>query len=64
MIDTAKSNFPSDMTQALGDAPGTIEAVADDLLNSLRQYVREKPESAALWALGIGFVLGWKLKPW
>jgi len=24
----------------------------------------DKPEAAALWCLGIGFVLGWKLKPW
>lgn len=27
-------------------------------------YARERPEVVALWALGIGFVLGWKLKPW
>ncbi|HRX80115.1 MAG: hypothetical protein H6821_16655 [Planctomycetaceae bacterium] len=28
------------------------------------QYAREKPEVVTLWAFGIGFVLGWKLKPW
>jgi hypothetical protein len=28
------------------------------------QYAREKPEIVTLWAFGIGFVLGWKLKPW
>ena len=27
-------------------------------------YARERPEVVALWALGIGFVLGWKMKPW
>lgn len=30
----------------------------------LHSYAREKPETIALWALGIGFVLGWKLRPW
>ena len=30
----------------------------------LRDYARQRPEVAALWCLGIGFVLGWKLKPW
>ena len=35
-----------------------------DLIEYLRQYARERPEVAALWCLGIGFVLGWKLKIW
>jgi hypothetical protein len=37
---------------------------ADDLLTYVREYARQKPEVAALWCFGIGFVLGWKLKPW
>jgi hypothetical protein len=37
---------------------------AKDLANYLREYAREKPEVAALWCFGIGFVLGWKLKLW
>jgi hypothetical protein len=36
----------------------------DDLTSYLREYVRENPEMAALTCLGIGFILGWKLKPW
>jgi hypothetical protein len=35
-----------------------------DLIDYLREYAREKPEVAALWCFGIGFILGWKLKPW
>jgi hypothetical protein len=35
-----------------------------DLIEYLREYAREKPEVAALWCFGIGFILGWKLKPW
>ena len=35
-----------------------------DLVEFARQYTREKPGVVALWCLGVGFVLGWKLKPW
>lgn len=35
-----------------------------DALCYLREFARQKPEIAALTCLGIGFVLGWKLKPW
>jgi len=37
---------------------------AEDLVCYLRNYARERPDVAALWCFGIGFVLGWKLKPW
>jgi len=33
-------------------------------LEHFREYQRERPEIVALWCFGIGFVLGWKLKPW
>ncbi len=36
----------------------------DDLVAYLRNYVREEPETAACLCLGVGFILGWKLKPW
>ena len=35
-----------------------------DLVEYLKEYARENPEVTALWCFGIGFVLGWKLKPW
>ena len=35
-----------------------------ELLDYVREYARQKPEVAALWCFGIGFILGWKLKPW
>lgn len=38
--------------------------VARDVIDYLKEYAREKPEVAALWCLGIGFILGWKIKPW
>jgi len=35
-----------------------------DLWGYAQEYAREKPEIAALWCFGVGFILGWKLKPW
>lgn len=35
-----------------------------DLIDYAKEYARAKPEVAALWCLGVGFILGWKLKPW
>ena len=49
-------------TQSIGRSD-QIDA-ARDLVEYFKEYAREKPEVAALWCLGIGFVLGWKLKPW
>ena len=37
---------------------------SSDLIECFRHYARERPEVVALWCFGIGFVLGWKLKPW
>ena len=36
----------------------------EDLANYLKEYARERPEVVALTCFGIGFILGWKLKPW
>jgi len=38
--------------------------IGRDMVDYLREYARENPETAALWCFGIGFVLGWKLKIW
>jgi hypothetical protein len=45
-------------------SPSQGHEVMQDIMACLRDYAREKPEVVALWCLGIGFVLGWKLKPW
>jgi hypothetical protein len=41
-----------------------ITDVGQELIDYLSEYARESPEKTALWCLGIGFILGWKLKPW
>jgi len=41
-----------------------FEGAMDDLVKHLGQFAKENPTGAALWCFGIGFVLGWRLKPW
>lgn len=36
----------------------------DDLIRYVRVYAQERPEMFALTCFGIGFILGWRLKPW
>lgn len=36
----------------------------EDLVEYLTCYARQNPAHAALFCLGVGFILGWKLKPW
>lgn len=38
--------------------------VLNDLQCYTKNYIQQQPETAALICLGIGFLLGWKLKPW
>ena len=40
------------------------ESPLEQGIDYVRCQIRQHPEAAALWCLGIGFVLGWKLKPW
>ncbi len=67
MVDTLQSHaYPEDMLHSARQPAGQgyVESMATDMIDSVTQYAREKPTSALLWAAGIGFVLGWKLKPW
>ena len=38
--------------------------IVDDLVLYFKKYAKERPQTLALACLGVGFVLGWKLKPW
>ena len=46
--------------------PRDLDAMpaGDAAIELFKRYTRERPEVVALWAFGVGFVLGWKLKPW
>jgi hypothetical protein len=36
----------------------------EDLTQYAIDFARERPEVAALWCFSLGFILGWRLKPW
>lgn len=68
MNHTAPSSGSRPTTQS--DEPMRYELRHDtqqlcrDMQAYFKEYARENPETVALWCLGVGFVLGWKLKPW
>lgn len=56
--------YPTAVNAQAVQHPGDQLTPSTDLMEYFQQYTRERPEVVALWCLGIGFVLGWKLKPW
>lgn len=36
----------------------------DDVIQYVREYTRERPEAVAMACFAVGFILGWRLKPW
>ena len=40
------------------------QEITHDILEYLTDCARHNPGYAALACIGVGFVLGWKLKPW
>lgn len=36
----------------------------EDLTAYMQEYAKQHPESVAIACLGVGFILGWKLKLW
>jgi hypothetical protein len=61
--ETSKQPAPTNKLPPTTGDSGEMEP-SHDLVEYLKMYARERPEVAALWCFGIGFVLGWKLKPW
>lgn len=35
---------------------------AKDIFSLLRDYAKDKPDVAAMWAFGLGVMIGWKLR--
>ncbi len=58
-----QENVNSDQAaiQAAGDPQLTA---TESAVACIKEYAHARPEVVTLWAFGIGFVLGWKLKPW
>lgn len=41
-----------------------VPEVLERAMAAMEDYARQEPWAFAGWAFGIGFILGWKLKPW
>jgi hypothetical protein len=56
----------SRLRRAPAGAGGADDLVrlAEEKLRAVEEYARVNPVHFGLWMFGIGFVLGWKLKPW
>jgi hypothetical protein len=61
---TTTSQRPAASTQKRQQPTEHERQVVQEVTQYLRDFARQNPEAAALWCFGIGFVLGWKLKPW
>jgi hypothetical protein len=57
--------FPENMTRHVAhETPNWAQSTIHTVVECIEDYARAKPLSFALWTFGIGFALGWKLKPW
>lgn len=58
--------WPRDMTREAetGPAENWMESTFRSVADSVEDYARHEPLKFAAWVFGIGFVLGWRMKPW
>jgi hypothetical protein len=59
-----QQTYPTTRNERAIHQPGERLRPTADVVEYFRRYARERPEVVALWCLGTGFVLGWKLKIW
>ena len=41
-----------------------MQRTIEETMEGIETYARREPWAFAAWVFGVGFVLGWKLKPW
>jgi len=65
-MSTSTKNTPSTATRPTSLSPSQDERLKPlaDVADYCQEYARQKPEVVAFLCFGVGFVLGWKLKPW
>jgi hypothetical protein len=61
--ETQKTNGQHAEEAACPKQMAELKDVCDAAFQGFCEYAKSKPETIALWCLGIGFVLGWKLRP-
>jgi hypothetical protein len=65
MTTTYEVQYPDNMARfSHNETANWTESTIQSVVGCIEDYAREKPIPFALWAFGIGFALGWKLKPW
>jgi hypothetical protein len=59
-------SYPQDMIRASQGAMGEnwAESTIRSVVESVEDYAHREPLKFAAWVFGIGFILGWKIKPW
>lgn len=64
--DVAKETFAdvADSAASTMREAGThyVSEPAKDIFSLLRDYAKDKPDVAAMWAFGLGIMVGWKLR--
>ena len=63
MGDKARQMARSAASSSHDAAEHYVTEPASDLIGLAKDYLKEKPDIAAMWCFGIGFIVGWKLKP-
>jgi hypothetical protein len=64
MATSERHNAKKELEASAGECADDAKKLTHDLVDYLKEYAKENPGTAALWCLGVGFVLGWKMKPW
>jgi hypothetical protein len=59
-----QKSAPSQSAMGSGEMVNALEGATGDIVRHFKEYASENPGAAAVWCLGVGFVLGWRLKPW
>ena len=64
MAATTSRRHGKDNSTPMAQLAETQKEMTQDFVEYLTDYAQKNPGYAALWCIGVGFVLGWKLKPW
>jgi len=64
MATTHSKNLKNRVLEEGAKEVESTKEISRDVIEYVTDYARQNPGYAALWCLGVGFVLGWKLKPW